>query len=407
MKKNFLKGVLVISATAFLFSGCKKDFNSSSPIGSGSVPHHKYGLNPMTEDEWKNIPIFPEDAVREKGLAVTALPSSYLLTTPAVRDQGQIGSCTSFCGAETNEILNYYKNVSGITSPSLTVANAIQTAVNTKFSSPSSYFGIDGELSPLFIYYVERCVIQGKAITSDPGANMVNIGEALQGLSNNTGSGSSLTLGGKTYKGDCTEDLYTYPTTSITAQNPYNLATSTSPGYAIVPGTSAISNALNFSLAAQSGTTGSSGVTSHGYYTISGTGDTNEVNNVKLAIVNNKPVMMGFNVYDNSSYTYFENLTTSSYIYDPLVAKTTTKRGVTTTTYVLNTSLTLEGGHAVPLIGYVNDGTASTSATGGGYFIVQNSWGTPWGYNGDFLLPYSVLRNNSVVGSGNLYVLIP
>ena len=402
-----MRGAVIICASAFLLYGCKKDLNPTSHAGFGSAPHHKYGLNPMTEDQWKNIPIFPDDAVREKGLAVTTLPSSYLLTTPAVRDQGQIGSCTSFCGSETNEILNYYKHVSGITSPSLTVSNAIQTAVNTKFSSPSSYFGVDGELSPLFIYYVERCVIEGKSITSDPGANMVNIGEVLQGLKNNTGSTATLTLGGKTYKGQCTEDLYPYPTTAITAQNPYNLATSSSPGYAVVPSASAISNALNFSLAAQSGTTGSSGITTHGYYTISGTGDTNEVNNVKLAIVNNKPVMMGFNVYDNSSYTYFENLTTSSYIYNPLEAKTTTSHGVTTTTYVLNPSLTLEGGHAVPLIGYVNDGTPSTSATGGGYFIVQNSWGTPWGYYGDFLLPYSVLRNNTVVGSGNLYVLIP
>ena len=112
--------------------------------------------------------------------------------------------------------------------------------------------------------------------------------------------------------------------------------------------------------------------------------------------------MMGFSVYDNSSYTIFEGLTTGSYIYNPLVAKT--KNGKTT--YVLNTRLSLLGGHAVPLIGYVDDGTASTSATGGGYFVVQNSWGTPWGNNGYFLLPYSVLRNSSVVGSGNLYVAI-
>lgn len=116
--------------------------------------------------------------------------------------------------------------------------------------------------------------------------------------------------------------------------------------------------------------------------------------------------MMGFNVYDNSSYSIFEDLSTSSYIYDPLEAKTTTSHGVTTTTYVLNSSLKLLGGHAVPLVGFVNDGTASTSATGGGYFVVQNSWGTPWGYYGMFLLPYSVLRNSSVVPSGSLYVAI-
>jgi len=410
MRVNSLKKigcVVLFIASVSVFESCRKS-TSENFSGAAAGPHpHVYGLNPMTEDEWINTPIFPEDAIREKGLAVMTLPSNYLLTTPAVRDQGQTGCCTGFCGAETNEILNYYKNVTGISSPTVTVANAMSTANSTKFSSPTTYFGTDGALSPLFIYYVERCVIEGKAITSDPGANMVNIGEVLQGLKNNTGSTATLTLNGKTYKGTCTENLYPYPTTVINAANPYNLATSSSPGYAVVPSTSAISDALNFDILAQSGTTGSTGITTHGYYLINSTGDTVEVNNVKLAIANNKPVMMGFNVYDNSSYTVFEGLTTSSYIYDPLKAETTTSHGVTTTKYVLNTSLTLEGGHAVPLIGYVNDGTASTSATGGGYFIVQNSWGTPWGYNGDFLLPYSVLRNSSVVGAGNLYVVIP
>ena len=113
---------------------------------------------------------------------------------------------------------------------------------------------------------------------------------------------------------------------------------------------------------------------------------------------------MGFNVYDNkSTYAVFEGLNTTSYIYNPLIAKTS--KGVTS--YVLNSQLSLLGGHAVPLIGFVNDGTSSTSATGGGYFIVQNSWGVPWGYYGHFYMPYSVLRNSSVVGNGNLYVAIP
>ena len=240
---------------------------------------------------------------------------------------------------------------------------------------------------------------------------MVNIGEALQGLSSNSGSGTTLTLSGQTFKGICTEDLYPYPTTAITPSSPYNLATSSSAQFQTAPGATAISNAPNYGVAAQSGTTGSSGTTVHGYYLINSTGDSTEVANVKIAILNNTPVMMGFNVYDNTStYAYFEGLSTTSYIYNPLVAKTTTttKNGkrTTTTTYVLNTKLRLLGGHAVPLIGYVDDGTASTSATGGGYFIVQNSWGVPWGYNGDFYLPYSVLRNSSVVPGGSLYVAI-
>lgn len=243
--------------------------------------------------------------------------------------------------------------------------------------------------------------IRLKPLYENRKANMVNIGEALQGLSTNSGSGKTLTLSGNSFKGESMEDLYSYPI--VLNSQGYNIATSSSTQFKTVPTSAAISNAPNYGIATQSGTTGSTGTTAHGYYTISGTGDTIEVNYVKTAIANNYPVMMGFNVYDNSSYTIFEGLSTTSYIYNPLVAKT--KNGKTT--YVLNSKLSLLGGHAVPLVGYVNDGTASTSATGGGYFVVQNSWGTPWGYYGDFYLPYSVLRNSSVVGSGNLYVLIP
>jgi hypothetical protein len=321
-----------------------------------------------------------------------------------------MGACTGFCGSEADEMSYYYHNVS-IVSPAITVANGLSTAVNTKFSNAASFFGADGAVSPLFLYYVERCVINKQSIKTDAGANMVNIGEALQGLSSNSGTGKTLTLNGQAFKGICTEDLYPYPTTAITPSSPYNLATSSSAQYKTAPTAAAIANAPNFGIAKQSGTTGTSGTTVHGYYLINSTGDSTEVANAKISILNNTPVMMGFNVYDNTStYAYFEGLTTSSYIYNPLVAKTTTtrKNGVTTTTtaYVLNTKLMLMGRHAVPLIGYVDDGTPSTSATGSGYFIAQNSWGIPWGYYGDFYLPYSVLRNSSVVSAGSLYVAI-
>ena len=400
--------LLFVSLCLLLISCSKSNEKSSAPTVAtqNSFVHHKYGLVAMTEDQWKNVPVFTPDILKssytELGLTYSSkLPSSYLLATPAVRDQGQMGACTGFCGSETNEIVHYYSYTTVPAPPTLTVANGISTAVSTKFVSPTSYFGPSGAIAPLFLYYVERVLIQKQKITVDNGANMVNIGEALQGLSNNTGTGTALTTGGNTFKGECTEDLYPYPIT-LDADG-YNIATSSSAQYKTAPTAAAIANAPNYSIGVQSGTTGATGSTVHGYYTITGSGDTTEVNYAKTAILNNKPVMMGFNVYDNSSYSIFENLTISSYIYNPLVAKT--KNGVTT--YVLNTKLTLEGGHAVPLIGYVDDGTASTSATGGGYFIVQNSWGTPWGYHGDFYLPYSVLRNNTVVGSGNLYVLVP
>ena len=403
------KFIYLVLPAAILFDSCSKTNVSSIPgvIGSGSVQLHGMGLNPMTPDQYANIPVFSPElfGARPEGLSVSgALPSSYLLTTPGIRDQGQTGACTSFAGSEADEIINYYKDVPSAPTPSITVANAISTVLANKFVDPTSYFGVDGELAPNFIYYVERCVIEGYKITQDPGATMVDIGETLQGLSNNTGTGKALTLSGVTYKGQCTEDLYPYPWVDGTGSSAgYNVATIKAAGFKTPPSSSAVSDAVNFTLGAQSGSTTPTGTTTaHGYYTIPGTGDTVEVNYCKTAIANNKPVMMGFEIYDNSSYTIFEGLSTTSYIYNQLVAKTT--KGVTT--YVLNTKLTLLGGHANVLVGYVNDGTASTSATGGGYFVVQNSWGIPWGNNGYYLMPYSVLRNSSIVGSGNLYVAI-
>ena len=102
---------------------------------------------------------------------------------------------------------------------------------------------------------------------------------------------------------------------------------------------------------------------------------------------------MGFNVYDKTStYQYFEGLSTTSYTYNPL-----------TTSGALASGVRLLGGHAVPIVGYIND----SSQPGGGVFICQNSWGTPWGYHGYFYLPYSVIQNTKIVPAGNLYVAIP
>jgi hypothetical protein len=317
------------------------------------------------------------------------LPSSYLMTTPAIKDQGQIGSCTGFCGTEANEILKYYAKGGVITAqPVINSTSSAIAAVNAnKFNSPTSFFGTSGALAPLFLYYVERVKIERRSIASDPGANMVNIGQALQGLTSNSGTGSSISP-----FGESTENLYPYPTT-LNSQG-YNIASPTSRQYKTAPSSGAISNAVNFIIAKEGGSTTSSGSTTAGYYYIAGTGDVNEVNNCKYAILNNKPVLMGFTVYDNSSYTVFEGLSTASYVYNPL------------TNGSIRSGLSALGGHAVPLVGYFDDGTGSTSATGGGYFIVQNSWGTPWGYHGHFLLPYSVLRNSSVVGNNNLFVLV-
>jgi Papain family cysteine protease len=396
MRNAIFKLLFVAACIGFLLNACSKSelSNASSPSTFNAIHSHVYGLLPVSDGEMTNIPAFSPEllngGVTIQGLGFSGtLPSSYLMTTPAIRDQGQIGSCTGFCGTEANEILKYYAK-GGINSAQPAInspSSAAAAVVARKFSSPTGFFGSAGSLAPLFLYYVERVKIMRRSLSSDPGANMVNIGQALQGLTSNSGFARSVSP-----YGESTEDLYHYPITLDSYG--YNIASPSSQEYRTAPGSSAISNAVNFAVAKQGGSTTSSGTTNAGYYYIAGTGDVNEVNNCKYAILNNKPVLMGFTVYDNSSYSVFEGLSTSSYIYNPL------------TNGKITSGLVALGGHAVPLVGYFDDGTASTSSTGGGYFIVQNSWGTPWGYHGHFLLPYSVLKNSSVVGNNNLFVLV-
>ena len=276
----------------------------------------------MRPEQWASVPAFSPDIFRNNkqsnGLTYSgALPTSYLLVTPQIRDQGQIGSCTGFCGTETDEILYYYKNnniTGAAVSTPLTTANGVSTANSNQI--PNSSGGI---YSPLFLYYVERVVINKGSIGSDPGANMVNIGQALQGLSNNAGSGQALTYSGYTFAGIPNESLYPYP--FVSGSGGYNVATASNAPYTTPPytyynyGATAIPvYPNNFTIGTQSGgTTGSNGTTTHGYYVITST-RSQLITDAKTAIANNKPVMMGFNVYDKSpSYPYFEALSTSRY----------------------------------------------------------------------------------------------
>lgn len=382
-----------LAASSIIFYGCSKQKGATPNEGgnpeNAAIAPHGYGLNPMTEEQWRYVPDFSEHiAGKSTGLSSSTVPSSFLLSSPPVRNQGQIGSCTGFCGAESNEILYYYKNVtSPVTSTSLDSSTALPAAVSTQMSGMSSLFGTSSGLSPLFIYYMERCIILGQSINTDAGAYMVNIPQVLQGLTNNTGTGKTLNMkiGSTTYtvKGDCNESSYPYPTSGLNTSTQFRTA----------PGSSAISNAAGFKIGMQSGTTGSSGTTSHGYFVIN---STDPVVDVKIAIYNKKPVMMGFNVYDNSSYQTFEGLGMTGYApnrftYNPITASGSVKTG-----------LSFLGGHAVPIIGYIDD----VKKPGGGLIICENSWGTGWGYHGYFYMPYSVLRNKTIVPSGNLYVSI-
>ncbi|SDP72142.1 Papain family cysteine protease [Mucilaginibacter sp. OK268] len=323
MKTNLNEKSLLIGLLAmFMLYGCSKsekinpvksqepDVNASTQPGS-----HVYGLLPTSKAEYESVPKFSMEAFRSKfnlNAVSTPAPPVVTLTTPDIRDQGQIGSCTGFCGTEAYEIAYKYK-----------------------------YGSFPTLLSPAFLYYEERVNIEGYRINADPGANMVNIGQAL------------------TKYGITTEALMLYP----------NPAATTTAAYKTKPTSTAISTALNYKIS---------------NYTYINPGDTAAV---KTCLRANIPVMMGFTVYDNASagYPYFEALNTSSYTYNPLTSGGAIVSGAK-----------VMGGHAVPIIGY--DDTKKA-------FLVQNSWGSSWGNKGFFYMPYTVFSNTNIVTSGDLYYL--
>jgi hypothetical protein len=314
MKRNFtLTSLLSLAAVITMFYGCSKS-NQVNPTPQqtdnlSQTGKHVYGLLPTTPEEYEALPKYSEASFKSKfgDFSTTPAPAVLTLATPAVRDQGQIGSCTAFCGTEAYEILYNYK-----------------------------FGSFPVVLSPAFLYYEERVNILRQKITADNGANMVNIDQAL------------------TKYGICTDALMPYPTSDKSA------------AYKTAPTAAAISNALNYKI------TG---------YTLISSGDTAAVKN---CLRKNIPVMMGLNVYDNTrTYQYFENLNTTSNTYNPL-----------TPTGALAKGVSLLGGHATPIVGY--DDTKQA-------FLVQNSWGTSWGLNGFYYMPYSVFKSTKIVPQGGVY----
>ena len=308
-----LSSVVLLTSVALSIYSCSKS-NSVVPTTAASsttaVGHHVYGLTPTTPEEYANIPVYNKDAFNSKynvdGLK--AAPAVLTLSTPAVRDQGQIGSCTGFSGTYAFEISYFYKHGGSFISS-----------------------------SPAFLYYEERVNILGESITADNGANMVNIDQAL------------------TKYGVCLESSYAYPSGDK------------STAYKTAPSAAAVSQALNYEISS---------------YTLINTGDTAAVKN---CLRNNIAVMFGFNVYDNSAYSIFEGLNTSSYTYSPLTA-----------TGKLKSGLSLLGGHANVIVGY-NDTLKA--------FWVENSWATSWGKAGFYYLPYSVFSSTKIVPQGGVYYL--
>src|SRR5580698_717723 len=116
MKNPTFKSVLTLAIAASTLYGCTKS-NSSNPtpvktVDVASTPgKHAYGLLPTSPEEYASLPVYSkEDFQRKYALnAVTPAPAVMTLSTPAIRDQGQIGSCTGFCGTEAYEILWNYK----------------------------------------------------------------------------------------------------------------------------------------------------------------------------------------------------------------------------------------------------------------------------------------------------------
>jgi len=84
---------------------------------------------------------------------------------------------------------------------------------------------------------------------------------------------------------------------------------------------------------------------------------------IKQTLVSGAAVSFGFNVYDS----FFGSWDRTTGIM-PIPKK----------------SESLQGGHAVTIIGYDDSKRC---------FLIQNSWGTDWGLNGKFWMPYSFLLN--------------
>jgi C1A family cysteine protease len=197
MRNPLSKFVLASLCAATLLNGCSKS-NLSSPQSTPTddntvVTPHVYGVLPPDPAEYSNIPLYSPETFSGKitDLSVNgAAPAVYTLVNPPVRNQGQIGSCTAFCGTETYEILYYYGH-----------SNTFPTT-----------------LSPAYLYYCERVKIQKQSISADNGASMANIPQALQKY------------------GLCLETLYAYP--SSDKSTAYNTA----------PSSAAVSNALGFEI---------------------------------------------------------------------------------------------------------------------------------------------------------------
>ena len=114
--KKLLLGCVTIAVAGVLLNGCKKSGVSPAETASTTAVTtlHGMGLNPASPEELASVPKFSTSLFANKletdGLTYSGTRyTSFILTHPQIRDQGQMGACTGFCGATVDEILYYYK----------------------------------------------------------------------------------------------------------------------------------------------------------------------------------------------------------------------------------------------------------------------------------------------------------
>jgi C1A family cysteine protease len=99
-----------------------------------------------------------------------------------------------------------------------------------------------------------------------------------------------------------------------------------------------------------------------------------DINSLKTVLHNKRPIVFGFTVYDS-----FESEDVS-------------KTGMMPVPDVKKEHCC--GGHAVICVGY--DDNKEFKSGSKGAFIVRNSWGSSWGDNGYFYMPYSIMTDNDM-----------
>lgn len=240
-----------------------------------TAPKYRYGWKPDSYDD--------RDKHHEMLFSPSALPAQVDLSSscPAVRDQGQLGSCTAFA-----------------------VTGALRFD-QMKQKLP------DYAYSELFLYYCER-VLEG-----DPGQD--NGAEIRDGIKVAASQGV------------CSEALW-----------PYNIAQ-----FAVAPPQICYQDARQHEALT--------------YMRLS-----QSLPHLQSCLAEGYPFVFGFTVYES-----FESASVAQTGVVPMP-----KRGEQ-----------ILGGHAVLCVGY--DTTTQR-------FLVQNSWGTGWGKNGYFTIPFAYLRSTKL-----------